>query len=448
MKRFVIEISDKENITTHSGLSLVGLGINRFTTIPTMLEKAAPLQPGGIPHSNVVKAYVGLLSIGKSDYQAVEQHRGDDYFKKALGISRVPSEPTMRQRFDEHAKEFIPIINWGAVEFIKNSKALITPLSTGHIPLDIDVFTMDNSDSKKEGVSRTYQGYDGYSPITAYLGSEGWIINSEFRPGSQNAQKEFRSFLGETINRARYLTDSKLLLRADSAHDALENRFKLSQCEDVDYIIKYNQRNADPEALLELAFAQGEVKEPRDGKRVAVTSVRECRVCKDSDGVERLVTWRLVVRMTERTIDKKGQFLAIPKIELEGWRTSLALPDDEVIKLYNGHGTSEQFHSEIKTDIGLERMPSGKFETNKLVFACAVLTYNILRFIGQTGLLGEKVPLRHPAKRRRIRTVIEELMYFAARIINTGRRTILRFAEYTRANAEAFEIVYKRLAFG
>ena len=57
--------------------------------------------------------------------------------------------------------------------------ALFSALATGHVPLDIDVFTMDNSGTKKEKVSRTYQGFDGYAPIAAYLAKEGWLVEIE-----------------------------------------------------------------------------------------------------------------------------------------------------------------------------------------------------------------------------------------------------------------------------
>ncbi|VAW83049.1 hypothetical protein MNBD_GAMMA12-1930 [hydrothermal vent metagenome] len=40
-------------------------------------------------------------------------------------------------------------------------KPTLTPLATGHLPLDADVTPMDNSGSHKEGVSRTYKGRDG-----------------------------------------------------------------------------------------------------------------------------------------------------------------------------------------------------------------------------------------------------------------------------------------------
>lgn len=151
-----------------------------------------------------------------------------------------------------------------------------------------------------------------------------------------------------------------------------------------------------------------------------------------------------VVRVTERTIDKHGQFLLTPKIELEGWWTNLALKAEEVIALYRDHATSEQFHSEFKSDLDLERLPSGKFATNSLVMTLGAFAYNILRFIGQMGLIGDKSPIRHPAKRRRLKTVIQELITLAARLIRRGRRLILRFGYHCPAFA-AFQLVYNRL---
>ena len=134
-----------------------------------------------------------------------------------------------------------------------------------------------------------------------------------------------------------------------------------------------------------------------------------------------------VIRITERTTDKHGQMLLVPDISVEGWWTNLDLPESKIISLYQNHGFSEQFHSEFKTDLDLERLPSGKFATNALVMALGAFAYNILRYIGQLGLLGEQSPVRHPAKRRRIKTVIQELMYLAARLIRSGNRLRLRF---------------------
>lgn len=110
---------------------------------------------------------------------------------------------------------------------LKKGKAHLTPLETGHIPTDADVFHMDNSGTKKEKVSRTYHNYDGYAPIAAYLGLEGWCLEVELRPSSQHSQECFVPFMKRVIDRARVLTSRKLLIRLDSAHDAIDTRVLL-----------------------------------------------------------------------------------------------------------------------------------------------------------------------------------------------------------------------------
>ena len=70
---------------------------------------------------------------------------------------------------------------------------------------------------------------------------------------------------------------------------------------------------------------------------------------------------------------------------------------------------------------------------------------NILRLMGQRGLLGPDAPVRHSAKRRRIKTVIQELIYRAARLIAHGRQLILGLGANDRA-AAAFRRLHGELA--
>ena len=162
---------------------------------------------------------------------------------------------------------------------------------------------------------------------------------------------------------------------------------------------------------------------PRPGKRVGLMVIDEPM---EIEGVS--YPCRRIVRVTERTSDRNGQMLLMPQITLEGWWTNLDMAPEEVISLYRDHATSEQFHSEFKTDLDLERLPSGKFATNALVMALGAFAYNILRAIGQMGLLGQLAPIRHPAKRRRIRTVMQELIYLSGRLISTGAVIVSRYS--------------------
>ncbi len=85
-----------------------------------------------------------------------------------------------------------------------------------------------------------------------------------------------------------------------------------------------------------------------------------------------------------------------------------------IIELYHNHAVCEQFHSEIKTDMGIERLPSGKFETNALILKLAMIAYNVLRIIGTEAMKKQDMPVRHDSiNRRRIRTIIDNLILIA-----------------------------------
>ena len=454
MRRFEIVQSDTDTTTSHSGLALVGRALC-LTRLGADLDDNIPLRHG-IAHSDYIVSYVGIVCTGKSDFDAVENRREDAFFKTSLGITKVPSAPSLRQRFDEHANAMIPHVDNASVAFLGNVGATVSPIEIVEgtclarrklklTPLDIDVFPMDNSGTKKEGVSYTYKGFNGYAPVAAYLGQEGWCLACELRPGSQHGQKEFIHFLERVLPRAKRLALHKLLARLDSGHDAAENRAAFVR-ECVEFIIKWNPRRQDLGAWLKRA--EKEVTHwsfPREGKRVGVFSED---VEETFGGVTR--TFRRVIRVIERTIDKQGVRLLVPDIEIEGWWTSLGeceCSDERIITLYCDHATSEQFHSEFKTDLDIERLPSGKFATNDLVLACAVLAYNILRWIGLEGLTGPGSPIRHAAKRRRLRTVMQELMYVAARVVERGRRMALKFSSHCPA-FPSFDAVYAKLAAG
>jgi Transposase DDE domain group 1 len=220
--------------------------------------------------------------------------------------------------------------------------------------------------------------------------------------------------------------DSAELMRAIESH----NRRGMPQ---VDFLIKWNPRKTDVAELTEQRDADPHARweHPRKGKRVCLWE-QTLHI----EGIDRPV--RRVLRLIERTIDGKGQHLIMAERELEGWTTTLPAKQfsaTDIIALYADHGTHEQFHSEFKTDLDLQRLPSGKFDTNHLVCELAAVAMNILRLMGQAGLHGPDAPVRHPAKRRRIKTVIQELIYKAGRLIKHGRQRALGLGANDRAAA-------------
>lgn len=283
----------------------------------------------------------------------------------------------------------------------------------------------DNSKTHKEGVSRTYKGCDGYAPIFAYLGREGWLVNLELREGSQHCQKGTPEFLKETLRHVRSITNERILMRLDSGNDSQDN-FPSDEFQNVEFIIKRNLRKEKLSAWLELAKARGQERSCRLGKRNWIG--------KTDIGIDgRKLPYPIVFDVTERTI-VKGQLLALPQIEVDTYWVSLQeLQAQEVIDLYHDHGTSEQFHSEIKSDLDLERLPSGNFATNELILHLGMLAYNMMRIIGQESLAaadgGDALPQprQREVKRRGVRTVMQDFIYMAGRLIRTARQWFISF---------------------
>jgi len=142
----------------------------------------------------------------------------------------------------------------------------------------------------------------------------------------------------------------------DSGNDASENigifMEESYKYNNVSFIIKRNPRQESKEEW------QGSVREccqniqhPRDRKTVYIGQAFRDVTYSLSDNEEKTVGIRTIYEITERTIDRYGQY-----------------------------------HSEIKTDMDIERLPSGKFESNKLVLELTMIAYNILRIIWQESL--------------------------------------------------------------
>ena len=424
-QNIIVEFTD-ERIIPAGGLSVVGalLGKSDFVKKLNRMDVTKNRSQHQIKNGDILLTYLGMLCMGKPYFEAVHEMDDDkEFYKAALGITRaIPSEETLRQRMDYIGDSLRQTILEENVALLLANKIKPTALANGYVPVDIDVTPMDNSKSKKEGVSRTYKGFDGYAPMMAYIGTEGYAINFELREGKQHCQNGTVEFLQETIQLCKKLTDQPLLIRLDSGNDSIDNVAVLidSGCY---FIIKRNLRRESKDDWFNMAKKYCKnIETPRDGKTVYKGSDWKTVISKQFN---QEFTLRAGYEITERTIDKNGQFYLIPDIEVETWWTNLGADDQEIINLYHAHGECEQYHSEIKTDMDLERLPSGKFNTNALILELAIMAYNILRMIGQ-GTIGGRAPRqKRNVKRRRLHTVISNLIMMACHITSHARQLFM-----------------------
>ncbi len=380
-----------------------------------------------ISDGDIIMSYLTLLCQGRSSFSAVSRIKKSKYIRKMMGIRRVPSQEILRQRLntlaslDSVSKE---LFNYNE-ELLSRYLFRPTILPSGGkcVVLDIDVSPLDNSRSKKENVSFTYKKHDGFAPAFAYLGEEGYMINSELRPGKQHCQNGMVDFLRESIAIAKRVLPkgTTIFVRLDSGNDATENLIELLKNENVLFLIKRNIRKESKEQWYDRAEVLGEFYYGTE-----FMSCYQGRVSHITPADEEECPIDVVIRASKEIGDKNGQLHFFFFFFFVTYWNNLLENSDEVIELYHQHGTSEQFHSELKSDMGVEKLPSGRFKTNKLVLTLAMIAYNLLRRIGVDmvaidGGSEQRVPL----KRRRIRTVLQNIIYTACKWVKTGGKNII-----------------------
>ena len=386
-------------------------------------------------NSDALKAMLIGILCGNTDFESIHETDDDpEFFCNAFHMHHIPSEPTLRQRMDEIGSSMQGVLRQINADLFKKFGIEPSALDNGYIPIDIDVSPFLDEKCKKEGISRTYKKKDGYAPIFAYIGTEGYLIACELREGKQHCQKGTPNFLVEVLKLARQITDKPLLIRLDSGNDSADNiGIFMEECfqgDRVHFIIKRNIRKENPQGWLDkVRDVCTNVKSPREGKKEYIgQTFRDVTYnVPDADTKsgrsQKIVGIRTIYDITERACDHDGQYYICPKVECDMYSVNVDFPDEDIIELYHKHGEMEQYHSEIKTDLCAEQFPSGKFETNELVLELIQLAYNLLRMIGQASLGISEIPIKRPVNRRRLRTVVERIIMTPG-IVKTHARQV------------------------
>ncbi len=439
------------DIVNNGGLELVGnmLLNSGFSMVFDRAWKQELKGKRSMPRfsdSMLAMVYALCIANGSMIFDSANQFTDEaEFICHCLGLKKIdlPSAVTIRQRLDllgAHHAQLIPELADASIRLLRAYDMLPTGLPDGRIPLDFDVTPIDNSKTKKQGVSRTYKGFDGFAPMMVYIGLEGYLIEAELREGKHHSQKDTPQLLDRVLQRALCLTTNRLLVRMDSGNDAVDNLkvmlSRIAMGQDIDFIIKRNLRKETAESWFSTAIKDPNVKieNPRDGKRVFTGSVmwpiKYTRVDPDSMlPFDDTTSVRVVYRVTERTIIAKTQQICmIPQLEVETYWCNTQDSNEDIIELYHKHGTMEQFHSELKTDMDVERLPSAKFDTNAIVLGISMFVYNIERMLGQECCAVPGTPVKQKSFRRRLRSVLLNIILIPVLIVHHARNLQLKIS--------------------
>lgn len=429
-----------DDIQKHSGMLLIdkvlsGCDFSKFDSLSNKTQNKR-----WISNSSVVKSSIFLQCFAMSDFQDIKELSEDSLFTTLIGGSISPE--TYRQRMDFLAKEdnISDLVDSLIVQVLKNRSFTTTSFNGKEFfTLDIDVTPFCNPNVKKEGVSCTYKKIDGYAPIMAYFCQ--YALCFDLREGSQHSEKGAVEFLNRVLNMVRALgiPMKRVLVRVDSGHD--DAKFTDACIENgVSFIVKRNhRRESHADIIADMRNNVTPVVSAHGNHSLFLQTYDNISPA-NAKRRELLAVFKLVEDFTNAPM-----LSLLPKenrpCELSSYWTNLDVVErsDKQFgfltakacdQLYREHATSEQFHSELKSDMNMELLPSKYFATNKLFLHIAALSFNVLRIIGDHAVNNDK-RLQHHKKesimRIRLRTVIDKICTIAFKIVRHARRIFIKF---------------------
>jgi hypothetical protein len=432
----------QERINSQGGLQLVG----KLTAELCPMEKFFPRREGqhrdALSDAELIKTQIGLFATAHSHYDDIETLREPanrkaglgEVFAKSMGTAFVPCASRLRSGLKALAKcGEQSLQRLGAANLcVLQSQLIETQQHAGLVftPCDIDVTVFDNEGSAREGLGHTYKGCKGFAPIFAYIGAQGLVLDHQLRPGVQHCQKETPEFLQGMLKRLESLKlQAPALIRMDSGNDSADTLAVLRRS-GQHFIVKRNLRKEPLVKYLDHALAQQSKPErPREGKEVYHGTLEHMRPGGENSTQEPLT---MAYRVIRRTINSKGEALLIDDVEVETYWTNLWLGAEDIVELYHQHGTSEQFHSELKSDLGLERFPARSYAVNQQHLSIGILTYNLLRSI--EAMARQERPLWpsgiKKVSRRRVGSIVHDLILVGAKLVRHAGKEILRVAAH------------------
>lgn len=307
MGKLALEITE-EPIIGNAGLAAMGELMRISDIDSTCAKRESPNYH--VAEKDILRCLGGLIGIGKVGFDHVRQFKNSDFFATALGLGRVPSEATLRQRFeamslDHDVHDAMPMCS---VRMLRKLDFKPRHVSVPHfvgVRIDTDSTILDNSDTKKEGIAKGYNGVLGYAPVCSFL-EGGLIVGAKLCPGSHHPLHEGALDVHAGVrSRVRKLTKSRLLWVDDAAFDDAALMTARTQAGDS-FITRHNLRREKPEILINLAMQEGQGHSPRPGKTVYTGCTS-----RDREGIG---TVRLVYR-SDREDQQKGTDPAVAGVQ-------------------------------------------------------------------------------------------------------------------------------------
>jgi len=351
-----------ERLTSLGGLVVLeelarALGV--WEEVDQVLE--GPKSGRGYRPREFVRSLVWMLHGGGRRLEDLRELGGEQEVLEELGLEAVPDAGTVGDWLRRQGKRGVAGIDRVSRRLAR--RALES--EAGEVTLDVDATLIE---AEKEEAAWSYQKVKGYMPLLGY--ANGICVGQEFRAGNQSPGAGVLEFARQC--EGVLPAGRKVYFRSDSAayqaavidHYSQPGR-SFSITADLDAAVKGEIQNLPETAWQGYQTADGVATD----RQIAET----VHTMNDTEQAFRLI----VLRWSNA---QPNLFEAQP-YRYHALATNREEAASAVIWKHNQRGQCENWHKELKLDLGMEQMPCGQLEANALYFAIGVLAYNLAQWL-------------------------------------------------------------------
>lgn len=436
--RLLADVADRMNLTGAFGDVLAGTRTRRAGHDPgrVLTDLAVVLADGGEAISDLAvlreqPELFGPVASASTAWRVLD----------SIGAPQLPGLRTARAAARERAwlarielGRDLPVVRAGGRDW-------------PGLVIDLDA-TLVTAHSEKEGAAATFKGGFGYHPLLAFLDNTNEALAAVLRAGNAGSNTTADHIEVTDLALAQipdtHRHSSPILIRADGAgatKDWLAHLHRLRGSEftpglDVEFSVGFTMTAAVQEAILALPKHAWTPAVQVDGR------LREGADVAELTGFLPGLTargWPAGMRVLVRR-ERPHPGAQLTFSDIDGWRFQTFATNTRVgqlAALEARHRAHARVEDRIRTgkDTGFGRFPSRVFAINAAWLELALTAIDLLAWTQTTLLEGDLAVCEPKALRYR-------LLHTAARIVRTGRRTVVKLADrwpWAQQLATAFE---------
>jgi Transposase DDE domain group 1 len=352
----------EERLTSLGGLVVLeemAQALKVWQRVDECLE--APGSGRGYRPRQFVQPLVWMLHGGGRRLEDLRELRAEQEVLENLGLGAVPDAGTVGdwlRRQGERGVAGMERVNRELIQGVLEQEG-------EELMLDVDATEIE---AEKQEAQWTYHHVQGYMPLVGYV--NGICVGQEFRDGNVSPGAGNLAFAKKC--EAALPAEKRVYFRSDSAAYQAEVINHYSQpgrtftiTADLDAAVKREIKNLPTSAWQPYRTAEG------------LTTDREiAETVHSMNGTAQ--AFRLIVL---RWLNPQPSLFETERYAYHAVASNREESAREVIGQHNGRGQSENWHKELKLDVGMEQMPCGQKEANALYFAIGVLAYNLAQLL-------------------------------------------------------------------